>query len=140
MSKWCILDLSYRKCRSSLIVMFASAAMSGCASSPAALVGSFQLRGPATNATITVENRRLTDISVYAIVGDTRVRLGAVETMSSRTFAVPRIIQMPSDIELFATARADDDNYSSLPIAVRPGDSILCVVEQSMKFSMLLRR
>ena len=121
-------------------MMFVSAVMSACASSPAPVTGRFQLSGPASIAVITVENRRLTDISVYAVVGGTHVRLGSVETLSSRTFTVPRMIPIPSDIELFATARADDENYSSLPIAVGPGDSILFIVEHAMKFSMLLKR
>jgi hypothetical protein len=95
---------------------------------------------PASIATITVENRRLTDISVSALVGGTRIRLGAVDSQSSRTFAVPRMIPIPSDIELLATARLDDENYSSLPIAVGPGDSIVFIVEHAMKFSMLLKR
>jgi len=114
--------------------------MSSCASSRAPVTRRFQATGPGSIATITVDNRRLTDISVYALVGSTHVRLGAVETLSRRTFTVPRMIPIPSDIELFATARADDENYSSLPIAVGPGDSILFIVEHAMKFSMLLKR
>jgi hypothetical protein len=50
------------------------------------------------------------------------------------------MIPIPSDIELLATARLDDENYSSLPIAVGPGDSIVFIVEHAMKFSMLLKR
>jgi hypothetical protein len=140
MSKSWILDLSSRKCRSSLIVMFASAVISGCSSSGVPVSEGFQPPGQPSMATITVDNRRLTDISVYALVGSTRVRLGAVETLSTRTFIVPRMIPIPTDIELFATARADNENYAGLPIAVRPGDSILFIVEHAMKFSMLLKR
>lgn len=140
MSKPYMLDLSSRECRSSLVVMFAAAVLSGCASSPAPVTGRFNLPGPASIATITVDNRRLTDISVYALAGGTRFRLGAVDSQSSRTFTVPRMIPIPSDIELLATARADDENYSSLPIAVGPGDSIVFIVEHAMKFSMLLKR
>lgn len=127
-----------RKRRSSFIMVFASAMISGCASSPAPVTGRFHV--PVSAATITVENRRLTDVSVYALVGGTRVRLGVVDSQSSRTFSVPRTIPIPSDIELLATARLDDENYSSLPIAVGPGDSIVFIVEHAMKFSMLLKR
>ena len=127
-----------RSCRSSFMMVFTAVFVSGCASTSAPVTGRSQM--PASIATITVENRRLTDISVSALVGGTRIRLGAVDSQSSRTFAVPRMIPIPSDIELLATARLDDENYSSLPIAVGPGDSIVFIVEHAMKFSMLLKR
>ena len=126
--------------KSGFIVLFVSGLLCGCAPSSGVMSSDFRPPARGSLATITVDNRRLADISVYAMVGETRVRLGAVQTLSNRTFTIPHVIPLPSEIGLYATARSDEDSYATLPIAVRPGDSILFIVENAMKFSMLLRR
>lgn len=123
-----------------LVALLALALFCGCTASSGLVTSQPRVPAGGSIATITVDNRHLADVSVYAIFGETRVRLGAVQALSNRTFAIPRVIPLPSDVGVYATARADDDVYASLPIAVRPGDAILCVLENTMKFSMLLKR
>jgi hypothetical protein len=57
-------------------------------------------------STITVENRNLADINVYVVVNGARYRLGSVQPLRSQALRIPRVISLPSDIEVYASAEA----------------------------------
>lgn len=122
------------------IVVVASVYTSGCASGSPSFSGPGRLEPSDPAATITVDNRRSTGVAVYTIVGDTRYRLGTVETLRSQTFKVPRVIALPSEMGLYVSSLSDGANYMTPSIGVGAGDSILFTVENATQFSTLLRR
>lgn len=112
----------------------------GCAQTLSSFDANSELQKYESTARVTVENRLLRDVGVYAIVGGARYRLGAVETLRTRTFTVPRVISLPSEIELYVAAMADGEDYTTPPILVRRGGSILLNVENPARYSTVLWR
>ena len=95
---------------------------------------------PRPTATITVQNQNLADIGVYVVVNGARFKLGAVESFRSRTFRVPGVIPLPSEIGLFVSALATDERYHSPAITLMPGDALVLTFENAAQFSSILRR
>lgn len=94
----------------------------------------------AKRSTITVENRNLADINVYVVANGARYRLGSVQALSSQAFRIPRVITLPSDIELYASALATGQTYQSTSITLNAGDDITFAFENPVQFSFILRK
>lgn len=92
------------------------------------------------SARVTVNNRHLADIGVYAIVSGHRYKLGSVQPFGVGTFRIPRIVQLPSDVELFVFALSTDQKFQSASILLEPGDHIVLNFENTAQFSSILRR
>jgi hypothetical protein len=94
----------------------------------------------APSAAVVVQNGHCADISVYAMDGRTRVRLGTVEMFSTRTFIIPRAIVLPSELNLYVLARIDGQEFTSPTFLARNGDFFMLNVENATQFSTLLKR
>ena len=91
-------------------------------------------------STITVENRNLADINVYVVVNGARYRLGSVQPLRSQALRIPRVISLPSDIEVYASALSNGQTYQSTSITVNSGDNVTFTFENPAQFSSILRK
>lgn len=91
-------------------------------------------------ATITVHNRRFADVRVYVVLNQATYRLGSVESFRTRTFNIPRVIPLPSEIGLLVSAFASDEQYTSPLISVSRGEGIVFTLENTPQFSSIVRR
>jgi hypothetical protein len=112
----------------------------GCATGAGSSIAHLPQTASTRTAAIVVHNRHWGDMNLYVVVGNGRYRLGAVETHHTRSFQVPAVIPLPSDISLFAAAMVDGESYQSPLISVRRGDTIIFTVDYQPQFSSLLKR
>ena len=112
--------------------------LGGCATGSASRMPTPVAAGP--SARVTVNNRHLADIGVYAIVNGHRYRLGSVQSFGVGTFRIPRVVPLPSDVELFVFALSTDQKFQSASILLVPGDHIVLNFENKAQFSSILRR
>ena len=112
------------------------ALLGGCA--PALVPGAPGLHGATT--AITVQNGHCADITVYATIGPARYRLGEVGMFGSRTFSLPRAVNLPADVALYVIARVDGQEFTSPWFLAKRGDRFTLNVENSTQYSSLLRR
>lgn len=117
--------------------VLASGSASGCVS-PASVYTEERRNVPEV-ATLSVDNRHLGDITVYATVGSARYRLGTVEAFSRRTFSIPRVISLPSEIGLYVVPMVGGAEYISPALVVRPSDSVVLLVENETQYSTVAR-
>lgn len=80
---------------------------------------------PAAETMLSVENRHWSNVTVYVLRGNARVRMGTVTSMNTRTFVVPAVIVSsgPVDVRLIADP-VGAEPYTSEPVSVAPGDHI----------------
>jgi hypothetical protein len=86
------------------LLLGAAISRAGCA--PVSASFSVSPEAGSMRSTITVENRNLADINVYVVVNGARYRLGSVQPLRSQALRIPRVISLPSDIEVYASAEA----------------------------------
>jgi hypothetical protein len=96
--------------------------------------------GPARSAGVIVNNGHAADIKVFADDGHGRIPLGTVSMFGSRTFVLPRVIALPSELRLCVVARIDGQEFTSPAFLARYGDFFVLNVENSTVYSTLLKR
>ncbi|MBI4499680.1 MAG: hypothetical protein HY700_00830 [Gemmatimonadetes bacterium] len=79
-------------------------------------------------ATVSVTNRNLLDVDVFALVGGERYRLGAVVTSQSAVFDLPARAIGSSDVRMAADPVGSRETYTSEAVTVRDGEQITMVV------------
>lgn len=91
---------------------------------------------PANAVTVNVENHNWSDIVVYAVRGGTRYRLGAVTSMQSAEFMVPRaLLGGSADLQLMLDPIGSRHTFVTEQILVTPGDRVLFSVENYLPLS-----
>ena len=125
--------------RAALTVALSLGSSWGCATGAGPSATHLSQRAGIRTAAIVVHNLHSADMHLSVVVGGTRYRLGPVETFTSRTFRMPTVIPLPSDVSLAAAAIVGDESYISPSISVRQGDTIIFTVENQPKFSSLLK-
>jgi hypothetical protein len=76
-------------------------------------------------ATVTVENQRLTDVTVYVLNSGQRIRLGRVGAHRSERFGIPAgIVSAAKEVEFLAESLSGRTQAVSQRIWVQPGDNV----------------
>jgi len=79
---------------------------------------------PVPETVLTVENRHWSNVTVYVLRGNARVRMGTVTSMNTYRFVVPPVIvNNVVDIRLIADP-VGADPYTSEPVTIGPGDHV----------------
>ena len=111
--------------------------------------GTARYEAPPSNAydrsvQVEVTNNNWMDMTVYAMRGSMRVRLGTVTTGSVERFDLPRSVNVQSgELRLVADPIGSQREYSSHPIVVEPGARITWSLENHLalsSFSVRARR
>ncbi|MBW3534699.1 MAG: hypothetical protein KY453_05700 [Gemmatimonadetes bacterium] len=93
---------------------------------------------------VEVTNNNWMDMTVHAVRGGTRVRLGTVTTGSSQRFDLPRSLNARAgDLHLVADPIGSQRMHQSRPIMVEPGGLVRWSLENHLalsSFSVAMRR
>jgi hypothetical protein len=80
--------------------------------------------GPPPETLLSVENRHWSDVTIYVLRGNARVRMGTVTSMNTVRFVFPAVlVGNVTDIRLMADPIGNDP-YVSEPVTVGPGDLV----------------
>lgn len=80
-------------------------------------------------ATVRVENRAWSEMTIYAMAGGQRVRLGSVAASSTAVLRIPPgVVGMGRSLTFVADPLGSDRTSSSFEIYVRPGEEITLVI------------
>ena len=86
--------------------------------------------------TVHVVNRNFADVRVYAVVGGSRWRLGAVTGLSERTLKLPRHLDGTTEpITLVAYGIGGRGAAVATDLLALPGDEIVLNVEPNFRLS-----
>jgi hypothetical protein len=86
--------------------------------------------------TIVVENRNFLDVTVYAVLGSGRVRLGQVTGSSSATFDVPlRRISASGDVRFNVDPIGSNRTWTSDALHLYAGQEVELIVESDVRRS-----
>lgn len=121
-----------------LALAMAGMITSGCATTGDSLMTSNTAPLPplAQSATIEVENNNWSDMVVYAVHHNRRVRLGMVSSMNRRVFDLPSTALFSvSDLRLLAAPIGSSAEYLTDPIHVDGGQRVEFRIENVMSIS-----
>lgn len=80
--------------------------------------------GPPPETELSVENRHWSDVTVYVLRGNARVRMGTVTSMNTVRFVFPAVlVGQVTDIRLMADP-VGNEPYISEPVTIGPGDLV----------------
>jgi hypothetical protein len=79
-------------------------------------------------ATVRVENRAFTDMTIYIVHQTQRIRLGTVSALGTTTFPIPRRFVSGASLRFLADPLGSDRTPVSEEISVFPGDEIVLVI------------
>ena len=91
-------------------------------------------------AVLRVSNYNWMDVVVYAVQGNSRVRLGQVTSMNTATFRLPnRMVANPSQgVRLMVDPVGSTQGWQSEGITVHAGQQVQFNVQNSLSFSSIL--
>ena len=95
-------------------------------------------RASAPSALLHVENYNWMDVVVYAVQGDTRMRLGQVISMTGQDFRLPgRFLSDGDNVRLMVDPIGSTEGYMTDGIVVRDGERVSFSVQNALQFSSL---
>ena len=115
-------------------ILFAS----GCAANGASdMVSSTEPLSPLSRtAIVEVENHNWSDMVVYALHGNSRIRLGMVTSLTTARFELPSsALYTVTDLRLVAEPLAASEKYVSEPIRVNQGQLVELRLENALAIS-----
>lgn len=120
-----------------LAILTSTVVATGCATTGSPMTSSdaplAPLDGPAM---VEVHNHNWSDMVVYAVHHNTRIRLGMVTSMNTERFAIPaRFEYASSDLRLVAAPIGAVDEFSTPPIMVAPGQRVELRLENLLSIS-----
>lgn len=121
-----------------LAVALATALSAACAanSQKTAGTGTEILRPEQEKTTVRVENRNWSDVTVYAILGGQRQRLGTVNSMGSASFRVPsHFLAAGRDLQLLVDPVGSSEEYMSPAMQVYSGQEVSLSVQNHLSVS-----
>jgi hypothetical protein len=108
----------------------------------AGAVATSEARRPAAApaATLHVENYNWLDVVVYAVQGNSRMRLGSVTSMSSADFRIPSrfLVGASDNLRLLVDPIGSSEGYMTEGIVVRDGQRVSFNVQNALQFSSLM--
>lgn len=107
--------------RRSLVLLLALlATLAGCASG-----GRRSERVDREQATLTVQNQAVLDMTMYVLRSGSRIRLGLVNGNSQATFKIPDyVVGLGQSLRFMADPIGNSNTASSFEIYVRPGENV----------------
>jgi hypothetical protein len=108
-----------------IAVSVAATTISACVRRPP---GEIDQRG---DASVRVENRAFTDMTIYIVHQSQRVRLGTVSALATTTFPIPRQFVLGTSVRFLADPLGSNRTPVSEEISVFPGDEIELVIPAS---------
>lgn len=94
--------------------------------------------GPATRYSVTVDSRYTRDVTLYAVNGGIRTRLGVVTAGERRTFLVPHyLLDSNGLLHLMGRAAEIRETLDLDPVKVHPGERVLLTLESGLDRSSL---
>ena len=113
----------------------------------ALLLSSCAALGPAAERhsrernTLLVQNRGWDDVTVYVVRGETDIRVGVVQALSSRMFPLPSSVAGPgTPIRLRGRKRLQDEVFTSHAFNMSPGEVARWTIEALPTLSSLFIR
>jgi hypothetical protein len=87
---------------------------------------------------LVVQNRGWETVTVYAVRGPAAIRIGAVDGMSTRTFALtPAVVGPPGMIQLKGLRRITGEEFMSSTFDMMPGATAQWTIEANPRLSHL---
>lgn len=83
---------------------------------------------PLGETTVRVENQNWLDMTVYALRGTQRVRLGTVTAQTTRIFVLPASLAAARSVEFIADPIGSSETARSFELLFDPGDAIELVI------------
>lgn len=126
--------MSVPPARPTLAILAAATLLTACSSARYATPSE---RGDADRTVeVEVTNNNWLDMTVHAVSGGTRVRLGTVTTGTRQRFDLPRILNVRStELRLSADPVGSTRTYHSRPILVEPGSRVQWSLENHLALS-----
>jgi hypothetical protein len=95
---------------------------------------------PVQPTTLKVSNYNWMDVVVYAVQGNSRVRLGQVTSMSSANFRIPArmVANAVERVRLMVDPIGSIEGWQTDAISVHPGERVEFNVQNSLAFSSVL--
>lgn len=91
------------------------------------------------SALLHVENYNWMDVVVYAVQGNSRVRLGEVTSMTSANFRLPsRFLAGSENVRLMVDPIGSTEGYITDGIVLHDGDHVAFNVQNALQFSSLM--
>jgi hypothetical protein len=90
--------------------------------------GEIDQREQRADASVRVENRAFTDMTIYIVHQSQRVRLGTVSALTTTTFPIPRQFVSGASVRFVADPLGSSRAPVSEEISVSPGDEIVLVI------------
>ena len=91
----------------------------GCAAGPAGAPAADEGAGPV----VAIENHNWSDVKVYAVVNESKYRLGTVTTNDMELFRLPRVAE-PAQVRLRVEVIGSREVHVTAPIQIRQSDRI----------------
>jgi hypothetical protein len=117
---------------------FLAAALLSCAGCASQRYTPIPSARPATRYAVTVDSRYTRDVTLYAVNGGIRTRIGVVVPGERHTFFVPQYL-LDSNGQLHLVGRAAEihEMLDLDPVLVHPGQSVLLTLESGLDRSSL---
>ena len=120
--------------RPAFMALAAMTLLTGCANGAGARYATDEFAP--TSVAIEVANHNWMDVTVYAVSGGVRSRLGQVSTGMSQVFRMPRTVNtQTSDFRLEADPVGAGEVYTSHAIQATPGTRIIWSLENELALS-----
>ena len=117
-------------------VLLSACASGGAADSLAAGSSPRASSASERDATVLVENRNWSDMTVYAVHGGMRYRLGTVTSMTSARFRLPqRAMVTTQALQLVADPIGSNNGYVSQGVQVYPGQQVSFTIQNHIAIS-----
>ena len=90
---------------------------------------------PSSDVYLTVENQNWLDVSIYALRGASRMRIGQVTGNGSAQLKIPSSVIVSGQVRLMADAIGSNERYVTDIIAVDPDQRVQLMVAPAMRMS-----
>jgi hypothetical protein len=90
---------------------------------------------PSRDVYVTVENQNWLDVSIYALRGVSRTRIGQVSGNGSARLKIPSGVIVAGQVRLLADAIGSNEQFVTDVIAVDPDQGVQLMVAPSMRMS-----
>lgn len=98
----------------------------------------FAQPAPSAEPILIVENQYLSTASVYALLGGTRLKLGAVQPGETTQMRIPRAVMDRPDLQLQVEPMERNGSYTFPSVVIMPGSTIALKIANTLNMSTIL--
>lgn len=121
--------------RKTLVAIAAAAALSACASVPAAPDTDLGFGTENRASTLTVENRYVEDMDIYLLSGSAHFRLGRASSFTTTTMEIPADVLRTGRISLQAKPVGPGRGFVTEPMLIQAGQPVEFRLERNLALS-----